>query len=208
MEENESPVAGKTEEQSGSVLLTYFQGDISSMVDDHFSRALSNATKPKREYSKSKRNRKSSQTIGGYGSSPWEAHSHTGIQSMFPPERLQLGTSCEPQSNNHIPLNHSANSTILWSGDSSQGMSLALPSMGHPLAVSDGSVVAGHQYTHSLLNLLHNDRPDLGTVVVNPSKQDHISEWTKYPRFGNQMSSEVNLDSGVQVIEKKDFYWC
>ncbi|XP_052006260.1 transcription cofactor vestigial-like protein 1 [Xyrauchen texanus] len=162
MEEDiESPAAGKTEEQSGSVLLTYFQGDISSMVDEHFSRALSNTTKPKGECSKSKRNCKSAQT-SRIGSSQWEAQSHTGIPSMSPPERLQLRTSNGPQSNTHLSLNHSANSGILWSGGSRQGMSLALPPMVYPSAVStDGLMVAEHQYSHSLLNLLNNDHPTL-----------------------------------------------
>lgn len=54
-----SPVAGKAEEQSGSLLLTYFQGDINSMVDAHFSRALENVTKPKGDITKNKRPRKS-----------------------------------------------------------------------------------------------------------------------------------------------------
>lgn len=54
-----SPVAGKAEEQSGSLLLTYFQGDINSMVDAHFSRALENVTKPKSDITKSKKPRKS-----------------------------------------------------------------------------------------------------------------------------------------------------
>lgn len=54
-----SPVAGKAEEQSGSLLLTYFQGDINSMVDAHFSRALENVTKPKGDVTKSKKPSKS-----------------------------------------------------------------------------------------------------------------------------------------------------
>ncbi|NWI43919.1 VGLL1 protein, partial [Picathartes gymnocephalus] len=36
----------KTEWGSQSVVFTYFQGDINSMVDEHFSRALSNARSP------------------------------------------------------------------------------------------------------------------------------------------------------------------
>ncbi|XP_066038573.1 transcription cofactor vestigial-like protein 1 [Chamaea fasciata] len=36
----------KTEWGSQSVVFTYFQGDINSMVDEHFSRALSNAKNP------------------------------------------------------------------------------------------------------------------------------------------------------------------
>ncbi|NXO81987.1 VGLL1 protein, partial [Sitta europaea] len=36
----------KTEWGSQSIVFTYFQGDINSMVDEHFSRALSNAKNP------------------------------------------------------------------------------------------------------------------------------------------------------------------
>lgn len=36
----------KTEWNSRCVLFTYFQGDISSVVDEHFSRALSNVRSP------------------------------------------------------------------------------------------------------------------------------------------------------------------
>nr|5Z2Q_C Chain C, Transcription cofactor vestigial-like protein 1 [Mus musculus] len=32
----------KTEWNAGSVIFTYFEGDINSMVDEHFSRALRN----------------------------------------------------------------------------------------------------------------------------------------------------------------------
>lgn len=36
----------RTEWGSQSVVFTYFQGDINSVVDEHFSRALSNAKNP------------------------------------------------------------------------------------------------------------------------------------------------------------------
>jgi len=62
MEEDLGCPVAKIKEESGSVLLTYFQGDINSMVDEHFSRALSKATKPEGEHSKTKRNRRSAQT--------------------------------------------------------------------------------------------------------------------------------------------------
>ncbi|NXG53497.1 VGLL1 protein, partial [Psilopogon haemacephalus] len=41
-----SKEAVKTEWGSQSVVFTYFQGDINSVVDEHFSRALSNAKNP------------------------------------------------------------------------------------------------------------------------------------------------------------------
>uniref|UniRef100_K7FTK0 Vestigial like family member 1 n=2 Tax=Pelodiscus sinensis TaxID=13735 RepID=K7FTK0_PELSI len=36
----------KTEWGSQSVVFTYFQGDMNSVIDEHFSRALSNAKNP------------------------------------------------------------------------------------------------------------------------------------------------------------------
>ncbi|XP_026137202.1 transcription cofactor vestigial-like protein 1 [Carassius auratus] len=200
-----NPVAKKTKEESGSVLLTYFQGDINSMVDEHFSRALSQANKPKEEGSNIKRNHKVAQTNGL--SSQWEAESQTRFQSLFPPEHLQQGTSREVQSHHHMPPNHPANSAILWSGDSRQGLSVVLPPMMYPSAVSSGGLmVAEHQYSNSMLNFLHNDHPDVGTVVRPSSKQNLASGWTKYPGFGDQMT-DMNLNSGVQATEKKDLFW-
>ncbi|XP_056328293.1 transcription cofactor vestigial-like protein 1 [Danio aesculapii] len=180
-----NPVAKKTKELSGSVLLTYFQGDINSMVDQHFSRALSQAVKPKE---------KSAQTNG---SSQWETHSQTRFQPMLPPEHLWLGTSSESHSNYHMSQNHPANSGILWPGDPRHGMGLALPPMMYPsVTCPDGLIAPEDQYSNSLLHLLHNDRPD--------TKQDlHMNGWTKYPGFCNQR----NLKPGMTVIEKKDFDW-
>ncbi|XP_056626158.1 transcription cofactor vestigial-like protein 1 isoform X1 [Triplophysa dalaica] len=203
MEDLRNQVAEKTEEQSGSVLLTYFQGDISSMVDEHFTRALSKATKPKGEPSKNKRNRKAAQT----NSDQWESHSQTSFQSMYSPERLQRGTSSNPQSSPHGSLNHPPNNALIWPGGR-QDIGLALPPMHHPSVVStEGLKVAEHKYNNSLLNLLHNDQPDIGSVMVSQSKQELISGWTKYPVFSNQMNTDSSFDSGVQVIEKKNLYW-
>ncbi|KAG1929221.1 transcription cofactor vestigial-like protein [Pimephales promelas] len=196
MEEDLGCPVAKIKEESGSVLLTYFQGDINSMVDEHFSRALSKATKPEGEHSKTKRNRRSAQT-NELGSSQWEAQSQTRFQSMFPSEHLRLRTSSESQSNHHLPLNLPANNAVLWSGDSRQGMSLALPPMMYPPAVSsDGLMAAEQQYSNSLLNLLHNDRPDMSTVMGPSSKQERMSGWAKYPGFGDQMACDINLNSG------------
>lgn len=53
----DSPIAVKVEDQC--VILTYFRGDIGSMVDAHFSRALSKASKAKAPAVKAKKIRKS-----------------------------------------------------------------------------------------------------------------------------------------------------
>lgn len=135
--------------------------------------------------------------LDGLDSSQWEEQSHTKYQPMFPPEHLRLGTSSESHSSHHMSPNLPANSAVLWSGDSRQGTSLALPPMMYPSAVSsDGLMVAEQQYSNSLLNLLHNDRPDMSTVMVPSSKQELMSGWTKYPGFCDQMTCDINLNSG------------
>ena len=54
----DSPIAVKVEEHSRCVILTYFQGDINSMVDAHFNRALSKVCKAKAPGGKTKKIRK------------------------------------------------------------------------------------------------------------------------------------------------------
>ncbi len=128
-------------------------------------------------------------------SSQWEAESQTRFQPLFPPEHLRQRTSSESQSNQQMLPNPPANSAIVWSGGSRQGWSFVLPPRMHPSAVSsDGLMAAEHQYSNSLLNFLHNDHPDLGTVLPS-SKQDLTPGWTKYPGFGNQMT-DTNLNCG------------
>uniref|UniRef100_A0A3Q2YIJ3 Uncharacterized LOC109511936 n=1 Tax=Hippocampus comes TaxID=109280 RepID=A0A3Q2YIJ3_HIPCM len=53
-----SPVAVKVEGHSRSVILRYFRGDIGSMVDAHFSRALSKDGKDNMPVAKAKKMRK------------------------------------------------------------------------------------------------------------------------------------------------------
>lgn len=54
----DSPMAVKVERHSQYVILTYFQGDINSMVDAHFTRALGSVCKAKAPAAKTKKIRK------------------------------------------------------------------------------------------------------------------------------------------------------
>ncbi|KAK2838744.1 hypothetical protein Q7C36_013558 [Tachysurus vachellii] len=200
-----SPVAGKAEEQSGSLLLTYFQGDINSMVDAHFSRALENLTKPKGDITKNKKPRKSFKSEQP-STSNWGMQSNLCFESTDSSGRIELGRKEELQTNHRLPLNTPEESSSVWLGGPRQGTSLVLPPMVYPSAASaEGLVMADHQY-NSLLNLLHSDRPDLGSVMVN-SKQDLMPGWARHPGFGDQMTPDHSLDSGVPMMEKKDLYW-
>lgn len=57
-EKADDPIAVKVEEHSQCVILTYFQGDIGSMVDAHFSRALSKVCRAKAQALRTKKVRK------------------------------------------------------------------------------------------------------------------------------------------------------
>ncbi|XP_017328816.1 transcription cofactor vestigial-like protein 1 isoform X1 [Ictalurus punctatus] len=200
-----SPVVGKTEEQSGSLLLTYFQGDINSMVDAHFSRALENINKPKRDITKNKKPRKSVKSEQP-STCNWDMSSHMCFEPTASSGQIELGSHEELLTNPRLPLN-TPDSSSAWHGGPRQGTSLVLPPMVYPSAVSaEGLMVADHQY-NSLLNLLHSDRPELGSVMVSSSKQELIPGWTRHPGFGDQMTPDHSLDSGVPMMEKKDLYW-
>ena len=54
----DSPMAVKVEKHSQCIILTYFHGDINTMVDAHFSRALNNVCKDKVPAAKTKKIRK------------------------------------------------------------------------------------------------------------------------------------------------------
>ncbi|TSS60356.1 Transcription cofactor vestigial-like protein 1 [Bagarius yarrelli] len=192
-----SPVAGKTEEHSGSLLLTYFHGDINSMVDAHFSRALGNVTKPKVDIAKNKKHRKSSKSEQP-STSNWDMQSHLCFESTDSLGRNEPGRHEELQTNHRLPLNTPVESSSVWLGGPRQGTSLVLPPMVYPSAASaEGLVMADHQY-NSLLNLLHSDRPDLSSVMLNTSKQELMPGWHRHPGFGDQMNPDHSLDSGIK----------
>lgn len=206
-QEAESPVAEKAEEQSGSLLYTYFQGDINSMVDAHFSRALSKATKPKADLIKIKKKHRAAKTEQP-GSSNWGMQSPPHFIHAYAPGRIQFGRREEPQTNPHLPPIPPAESSTIWPGGPRQGTSLVFSPMVYPSAASaKGLVPPDQQYSSSLLNLLDSDRPDLGTVMVSASKQEFIPGWPRHPGFENQMMPHHSLDSGMQMIDKKDLYW-
>lgn len=121
------------------------------------------------------------------------------LKSPYSSERIQLGRHKDPQTNPRLPPVPPAESSTIWSGGPRQGASLMLPPMVYPSAASaEGLVVPNHQYSNSLLNLLHNDRPDLGSVMVSSSKQEFMQGWARHPGFGDQMTPHHSLDSGTR----------
>lgn len=131
--------------------------------------------------------------------SNWDMQSHLCYERTDSSGQLELGRPENLPTNPRLPLNAPAESCSVWLSDPRQGTSLVLPPMLYPSPASaEGLLVADHQY-NSLLNLLHSDRPDLGSVMLASSKQELMPGWTRHPGFGDQMTPDNGLDPGIGI---------
>ncbi|MEQ2225211.1 hypothetical protein ILYODFUR_015168 [Ilyodon furcidens] len=192
MEERaDSPIAVKVEGNSHRVILTYFEGDINSMVDKHFSRALSKISKANEPTARSKKIRKTvkmenTDNCQGSLSVPYS-------ESQVPPVMghiLALGSAEEtPGSWNAFRSREGpALSTIMCS------------------LSPDGLSLTGQQYSTSLLNLLHGDRAEMGASIASSSKPEPLPSWAVPPGFRESVDPSLGFEPGRHG-EKKDLYW-
>ncbi|KAF6736648.1 Transcription cofactor vestigial-like protein 1 [Oryzias melastigma] len=191
MEEGaDSPIAVKVEGNSRSVVLTYFQGDTSSMVDAHFDRALS---KTSRGEEPAGRPRKVLKAV--------KSEDLTTCQDIAAP------SYSEPQA-------LSKAGCIMALGSPGGGHSSWQPFTSRPgeapglstimCLSSDGLSLTGQQYATSLLNLLHSDRGEVGPS--NVSKPDTLPRWTAPHGFRESVDPSINFEQGRHV-DKKNLYW-
>uniref|UniRef100_A0AAV2MJX8 Uncharacterized protein n=1 Tax=Knipowitschia caucasica TaxID=637954 RepID=A0AAV2MJX8_KNICA len=185
----ENPTAVKVEEHTQSVILTYFHGDISTMVDAHFSRALSKASKAKAPASKMKKMQKKIKKE---------------MNSAFedPPADLYPEPMTRPVPEHFVSFNP-AELNSPWHAFASRKEGLALPHMSCPL--SPGLSLTGQQCSTSLLNLLHTDRPDMA-----PSLPPNLPPTSKAELHPNWMFPQVdpsNVFEQGRRLDKKDLYW-
>uniref|UniRef100_A0A3P8SCN2 Uncharacterized protein n=1 Tax=Amphiprion percula TaxID=161767 RepID=A0A3P8SCN2_AMPPE len=120
MEERpDSPRAVKVEELSQCVILTYFKGDINSMVDAHFSRALNKTFKSKAPAAKVKKIRKTIKlepTIGSCQGSATESYGESQAPPV-PGHLLSFSSSEQTHKLPERPLDHCEQhqTCALWS---------------------------------------------------------------------------------------------
>ncbi|XP_029368671.1 transcription cofactor vestigial-like protein 1 [Echeneis naucrates] len=191
----ESQRAVKVEEYSRCVILTYFQGDANSMVDAHFNRALSKGCKAKAPGAKIKKLHK---TIKSENDSPCQgAGTDFYTESQASPVAGRL-LNFSPADNTHIPGSWS--SLTARSGEGS-----VLPPIAYSLS-PEGLSLTGQQYTTSLLNLLHNDRGDIGPSTASTSKPELLPSWTVPQGFRESVDPTVGFEH-ERHLEKKDLYW-
>lgn len=190
----DSPIAVKVEEHSRCVILTYFQGDINSMVDAHFSRALSKVCKAKAPAAKTKKIRKN---IKMEESSPCQGSAvDCYSESQLPPAAGRLL--------NFSPTEDAPGSWHTFTARAAE--SPGLPSITYSLS-QEGLSLTGQQYASSLLNLLHSDRGEMGTSMASSSKPDLHPSWTMPQGFRDSVDPAVGVFEPGRRLDKKDLYW-
>ncbi|KAK2848947.1 hypothetical protein Q5P01_008781 [Channa striata] len=194
-ERTDSPMAVRVEEHSQYVILTYFQGDINSMVDAHFSRALNKVCQAKNPKAKAKKIRKSlklEETSSCQGSA---VNSYRDPQLLPPGGRL---LTFSPSDVAPSPWHSLSPRAVEGPG---------FPSLACPLP-PDGLSLTGQQYATSLLNLLHTDQGEMGPSMASSSKPEMLPSWT-VPRDFRESADSLNAVGfeHERRLDKKDLYW-
>ncbi|KAM7417412.1 hypothetical protein PAMA_017187 [Pampus argenteus] len=187
----DSPIAVKVDEQC--VILTYFQGDINSMVDAHFSRALSKVSKAKAPTVKTKKIHKS---IKLEETSPCQGKAVDSYSESDVPPVTGRRLTFSPADDSHGPW-HSFTART--------GEAPGLPSITYSLP-PDGLSRTGQQYATSLLNLLHSDRTDMLPSMASTSRPELLSRWMVPQGFRDSVDSTAEFEPGRR-LDKKDLYW-
>lgn len=204
----DNQMAVKVEKHSQYVILTYFQGDINSMVDAHFSRALSKAYKAKASAIKTKKMRKTIKTgklkkqFNQWNNQPCSCL----LCGLFYPCSTEDSNPCQgsavdsysdpqvpPVGGRLLTFSPADNSPDSWLPFTSR----AGEGPGLPYSLSqDGLSLTGQQYATSLLNLLHNDRGDLGPSMASSSKPEVLPNWTVPQGFRESVDPNLGYESG------------
>lgn len=192
-ERTDSPIAVKVEEHSNFVILTYFQGDINSMVDAHFNRALKKDYNPKESAAKTNKFSKAiklEKTVGTCQTSAIDSYPDSQASPMS--ERLLTITTA----------NNTRSSWPTFPTRTGEGP--GLPTISYSLS-PDGLSLTGQQYASSLLNLLQSDRGEMGPIASS-SKSELLPSWTIPQGFRESVDPAAAFEPG-RHLEKKDLYW-
>lgn len=76
----------------------------------------------------------------------------------------------------------------------------ALPTLAYSLS-PEGLSVTGQQYATSLLNLLHNDRCDVGPSGASSSKPELLPSWTVPQGFREPLDPAVGFEPGEALAK-------
>lgn len=191
----ENPVPVKVEEQSQSLILTYFHGDISSMVDAHFRRALNKVTKtktPARKLNRPTEEKRIHKKIKSEESSDFQE----SPTDTYPAPQVR------PVTEHLVMFGSTEDPCSSWHGfPRKTGEGPALPSITCTQS-HNGLSVTGQQCSTSLLNLLNADRTEMPpSGLSSVSKADLLQNW-----MVPQVDPTAVFEHGHR-LDKKDLYW-
>nr|XP_005990402.1 PREDICTED: transcription cofactor vestigial-like protein 1 [Latimeria chalumnae] len=205
----------EAQSSSQSVVHTYFQGDINSVIDEHFTRALSKANKPKDLRTKGRNEDCTSKNGSPMSSGQWNLSSSTWMdlyQAPTPPQiqnsglNLSVGahpyTSAvlqnppiQPQGIWHIPPQRSPNSSSSMRHQSLPELSMV------PCPIPE------RHYT-PFLSLLQHERIPTGSSQGSTVHQDSLSTSKAEASGLHDEGKTVHLERGFQHQDKKkDLFW-
>lgn len=201
-ERTESPIAVKVEENSHSFVLTYFQGDINSMVDAHFTRALSKLCKPTEPAGKTKNSHKPIKSgkhdetnRTGWIFHPDDMFLSSAEHSNTCQSSVSYTKSLVPSEGGHSVTFSSANETpVSWNSFRTRDGPV-LPAIVCPLP-PEGQCFTGQQYSTSLLNLLHSDRGEIVPSMASSSKPEPVPGWTVPQGFRESVDPSISFEPG------------
>lgn len=206
----DSTMAVKVEKHSQYIILTYFHGDINSMVDAHFNRALSNICKDKAPAAKTKKTHKTIK-LGKFQkpSGPPFQQITTNTSSVSPTEKSSScqGSAVGTYSGSQVPsldrlltLSPADDAPDSWqSFPVRAGEGPGLPSITYSLS-PEGLSLTGQQYASSLLNLLHNDQGEMGSSMAHSSKTELPHNWMPQQGFRESVDPSLGFEPGKPSI--------
>uniref|UniRef100_A0A3Q2ZUP7 Si:dkeyp-11e3.1 n=1 Tax=Kryptolebias marmoratus TaxID=37003 RepID=A0A3Q2ZUP7_KRYMA len=203
-ERTESPIAVKVEQNSHSVILTYFQEDINTMVDAHFTRALSKVCKPTELTGKTKNSHKAVKS-GKHGihGAAWKQTQQRGyfiLTTCLFLSSTEHTNTCQDSgsySKSQVPpVTYGSTSETPGPWNSFRTREgPGLPSIMCSLS-PEGQCFTGQQYSASLLNLLHSDRGEMGPSMASSSKPEPVPGWTVPQGFRESADPPIGFEPG------------
>ncbi|XP_050830337.1 transcription cofactor vestigial-like protein 1 isoform X2 [Serinus canaria] len=213
----------KTEWGSQSVVFTYFQGDINSMVDEHFSRALSNAKNPQDLSTKHKDSMSPQQwNFSSHCYKPYPSSSTSMATSALSFSAAGVVGQCQPSSLRSRP----AQPADLWPFPPTGTPSVTeLPGSVYPHTLPDlhaaDELISDRKYS-SLLGLLQQERcltsmqectmkqHSSSACMTGPARLQNISQSSapggerKASSYqGSENPSVSHATAGIQIHDRR-----
>ncbi|TKS72208.1 hypothetical protein D9C73_006282 [Collichthys lucidus] len=161
------------------------------MVDAHFTRALSKVCKVKAPGAKTKKIRKTIKL---------EETNHCQGSAIDPYSETQIPPVAEHLLT-YSPASDAPDSWPSFSAMAGEGSG----SLAYSLSSEGGLSITGQQYATSLLNLLHNDRGEMGSMASSSKPELHPS-WMVPQGFRESVEPAESFEAGRRLT-KKDLYW-